>query len=561
MKRCPECRRDYFDDSLLYCLDDGNALLEGPATAPSPDETATAILSELGVPPSGGSGSEAATRAQIHTTEKTAILPSGSTELPKTKGFDKRLLLAPVLLAGIVLGGFFGYRYFSSNSKQIESIAVMPFVNESGNVDVEYLSDGMTETLIKSLSQLPNLSVKARSTVFAYKGKLASPKSIGDELGVQAILLGRVVQRGDALKLSLELVSTQTQDVIWTEQYDRRSSDLVSLQSEIAQDVSSKLRSRLTGEDRQILDKEYTNDPEAYRLYLQARFYLNKRVGKEYEKAEGFLRQAIARDPNFALGWVGLSEFIDDDDRPKAKEYILRALTIDNELSEAHAAYGYQLALDRDWAASERELARAIELDPSNFRAHQWNGTRLMYIGHYQESLAAFDRAISLEPTLADIRANRGTCLAAAGRLDEGIEETKKAIEIDPAYPWSHSALSFLYRMKGDHEASVEERARASELLDRPDLAAGLREAFRERGWKVYLEELFEQTSGAFPNLVRRASIHCELGRPDEAMTTLEQSAANGEWWLFIIKHDPQFDILRDNPRFQAIVKQFDPPQ
>ncbi|MGH9948404.1 MAG: tetratricopeptide repeat protein, partial [Pyrinomonadaceae bacterium] len=286
-----------------------------------------------------------------------------------------------------------------------------------------------------------------------------------------------------------------------------------------------------------------------------------KRVGKEYNKAEGYLRQALARDPNFALGFVGLAEFADDDDRSLAKEYILRALAIDNELSEAHGAYGYQLALDRDWVASERELTRAIELDPRNVRAHQSNGTRLMFIGRHQECLAAYDRAVELDPTYVDIRVNRGTCLAAAGRMDEAIADMKKAIEIDPSYPWAHSALSFLYRMKGDHAASVEARARSAELVDRPELAKRLRDTFRERGWKVYLQELFDQTSELFPNLVRRASILCELGKPDEALTLLEQSAAKGEWWLFIIKHDPQFDALRENPRFQAIVKQFDPPQ
>lgn len=542
MKRCPECGREY-DLSMSFCLDDGAELLYGPASASEP---ATAILHETAPP------SEARTRAQIHTTEEAAVLAKD--------GFDKRILLAPLMLAAIVLGGLFGYRYVTQ-ARQIESIAVMPFMNESGNADVEYLSDGMTETLIKSLSQLPNLSVKARNTVFAYKGKQTSAKSIGDELGVQAVLLGRVVQRGDDLKLSLELVDTATQDVIWTEQYDRKQTDLVRLQNEIAQDVSGKLKGKLTGNDQQKLGKVYTNDPEAYRLYLQARFYLNKRVGREYDMAEGYLQQALARDPNFALGYVGLAEFVDDDDRPRAKEYILRALAIDNELSEAHAAYGYQLTLDRDWAAAERELTRAIELDPRNVRAHQWNAQRLMFTGRYQECLAAFDRAIELEPTFADIRVNRATCIAAAGRMDEAIAEIKKAIEIDPNYPWSHSALSFLYRMKGDHEASVEHRARAAELADRPELAKRLRDTFRERGWKAYLQELFDQTSGLFPNQIRRASILCELGRPEEAMAALEQSAARGEWWLFIIKHDPQFDALRDDPRFQALVRQFDPPQ
>ncbi len=574
MKRCPECRRDYYDDTLRYCLDDGSGLLEGPASGSGAEnEPATAILSEPGAVATGFRDGDA-TRSQLLVSDQTAIM-SGGAEAERLSHFgelsERRSLsahrAAKPLAAGIVavlvlLGGFFGYRYFrSAGSIQINSIAVMPFVNESGNADVEYLSDGMAETLISSLSKLANLSVKARNAVFPYKGKEVSARQIGEELGVQAVLLGRLAERGGNIKLNLELVNAKTLDVIWSEQYDRKPGDLVSLQQEIARDVSSKLKLRLTGADQQNLAKKYTDDPEAYRLYLQARFYLNKRVGKEYDKAEGYLRQALARDPDFALGFVGLAEFIDDDNRPLAKEHILRALAIDNELSEAHAAYGYQLSLDREWAAAERELSRAIELDPRNARAHQLNGTRLMFIDRFDECLAAYDRAVELEPTFADIRVNRATCLAAAGRMDEGIAEMKKAIEIDPNYPWAHSALSFLYRMKGDHAASVEARARSTELVDRPDLARRLRETFRERGWKAYLQELFDQTTELFPNLIRRASILCELGKPDEAIVLLEQSAAIGEWWLFIIKHDPQFAVLRDDPRFQALVKQFDPPQ
>ena len=549
MKRCPECLRDYYDDSLLYCLDDGSPLLDGPASYDGP---ATAILSDSSDSPTGH---------QVHTTAAGAE-PRETLTSERHSLRAKSVATPVVAVIGVILvlgGGFVGYRYFSFNSKQIESIAVMPFVNDSGNADIDYLSDGMTETLISSLSKVADLSVKARSAVFVYKGREVSVKQVGDELGVQAVLLGRLAERGGNIKLNLELVNSRTLDVIWSEQYDRKQADLVALQTEIAGDVSSKLTSKLSGEDQQELSKKYTNDPEAYRLYLQARFYLNKRVGKEYEKAGPILQQAVARDPNFALGYVGLAEFNDDDDRLRAKEYILRALAIDNELSEAHSAYGYQLALDRDWAASERELKRAIELDPRNVRAHQNNGVRLMFIGRYQECQAALDRAIELEPTFADIRANRGSCIAASGRLDEGIAEFNKAIEIDPSYPWSHSGLSFLYRLKGDHAASVDSRARAAELADRPDLAKRLRDTFYERGWKAYLQELFDQTSGLFPNQVRRASILCELGKPEEAMIALERSAAHGEWWLFMVKHDPQFDILRDDPRFQAIVRQFDP--
>ena len=274
MKKCPQCGREY-DNTMMFCLDDGAELLYGPASGSEPpasaggqfDEPQTAILNETPPP------SEAATRAQIHTTEQTAVLPSGIADVPKSKSFDKRLLLAPLALAVIVLGGFFGYRYLATSSKQIESIAVMPFVNESGNADVEYLSDGMTETLISSLSQLPNLNVKGRSSVFRYKGKDIDTKTLGKELGVQAVLYGRVIQRGDQLTLSLELLDAATENVIWSGKYDRKQADVVSLQSEIAKDVSAKLKFRLSGAEETKVTKAATSDTEAYQAYLKGRYY------------------------------------------------------------------------------------------------------------------------------------------------------------------------------------------------------------------------------------------------------------------------------------------------
>src|SRR5881409_2020591 len=208
-------------------------------------------------------------------------------------------------LIAILFAGFFGYRYFGSdNSKHIESIAVMPFVNESGNADVEYLSDGMTETLITSLSQLPNLNVKARSSVFRYKGKETNPKTLGEELNVQAILNGRVAQRGDDLTLNLELVDVQTENVIWSERYNRKQTDLVALQSDIARDVSSKLTIKLSGADEQKVTKNYTQNAEAYKLYLQCRFYANKRTAKDSRKAIDCFQQAVGIDPNYAIAYA-----------------------------------------------------------------------------------------------------------------------------------------------------------------------------------------------------------------------------------------------------------------
>jgi TolB-like protein/lipoprotein NlpI len=545
MRRCPECRRDYHDDSLLYCLEDGTALIQG--SVPSPDEPQTAILHET-LPPN-----EAATRAQIHTTEQTAVLPSGLGNAPNAKGLDKRLLVAAVGLGLIVFGGYFGFKYLSP-TKQIDSIAVMPFVNDSGNAENEYLSDGMTETLIRSLSQVPGLNVKSRSSVFRYKGKQTDAKTLGGDLGVQAVLNGHVVQLGDQLRVSLELISAANENVIWTDTYDRKAGDLATLQNEIARDVSNNLRLRLTNSDQLKLAKTYTADAEAYRLYLLGRYYWNKRTSAEVAKGVPYFQQAVARDPNFALGYVGLADSDEDHERPLKKDYIRRALEIDPSLAEAHASLGYQYMLDYDWLDSERELKHSMELNPNYPQAHAWNGARLMMLGQYDDALANIERALDLDPAANGFNFYKGACLGVAGRRDEAIQQFKKIIEMDPTFPWAHSHLSRIYRLNGDYAAAAEERAISLELDGQPDLAKGTRESFARGGWEAVQEYMREKNATLFSAMLT------DDGK-DRWLAKLTKQAEDGSFWLFLIKTDPIFDPLRGDPRFDALVHKFDPPQ
>ncbi len=531
MKRCPQCNRIETDDTLAFCRVDGMTLVSDSSQLSG--EVGTA---RLGSP---SAVTEIETSFLPHTTDAvmsrstapTTVLPpqpplaTGALAKPKHR---RTAIAIAIIVAAVVIAAaaMIVNSYLSRSNASIQSVAVMPFVNASGNADLDYLSDGMTETLISSLSLLPNLNVKARSTVFRYKGKETNPQMLGRELNAQAILNGRVVQRGEQLTLSLELIDAQTENVIWSDKYERKHTDLVSLQNEIARDVSSKLKLKLSGAEQQKLAKSYTTDSEAYRLYLQGRFYLNKRVGNEFDKAEGYFRQAIAKDPNFALGYVGLAEFISERD------------------------------------SSERELKRAIELDPNNGRAYQWNGWRMMMMGLYDQALASFDRAIEIEPTRADIRNNRGACLVAAGRIDDGIAEIKKSMELDPTFPWAHSHISFVYRMKGDRAASVEERARAFELLDRADQATRMRESFAKSGWTGYLREIVSQDWGRLgTSQTRRASLLAELGEKEAAMASLNEAATKGDSWLFSIKYDPAFDPLRGDPRFKEVLKRLNLPE
>lgn len=565
MKRCPQCSRVESDEALKFCRVDGTTLISDSSSI---DQEAGTV--KLG---SGSVANVTATGILPQTTDAsinratapTTVLPAqppSSTTSELTKPNRRRAVVAvTVLLTAIVAAAavivFDSYRSRNSG-KSIQSIAVMPFVNASGNAELDYLSDGMTETLIRSLSQLPNLNVKARSTVFRYKGRESDAKTIGRELGVPAILQGRFTQRGDQLTLNLELIDAQTENVIWTDQYDRKSSDLVTLQNQIARDVTSKLKIQLTSADQLKLAKNYTNDPEVYRLYLQGRFYWNKRTKSEVDKAVVYFHQAVERDPNFALGWVGLADSFEGEDRPTKKEYIRRALQIDDSLAEAHASLGYQLMCDRDWLASERELKRAMTLDPNYAQSYAWNGVRLMMIGKYDESLAAIQRGLDLDPTANGINFYKGVCLAVSGRRDEAIQQFKRLQEMDPTFPWAHSFLSRFYAWTGDRAAAVDERAKAWEIDGKPEQARMFRESFAKGGWNGYLKEVLKLRT---PGTAAAAGDLAQLGEKEKAIEALNKAAEEGGFWLFLIKVDRAFDSLRGDPRFEALVKKFDAPK
>ncbi|MBV9216969.1 MAG: tetratricopeptide repeat protein, partial [Acidobacteria bacterium] len=518
MKRCPECRRDYYDDSLLYCLDDGSTLLEGPGSG---GESQTAILHETAPP------GEAVTKAQIHTTEQTAVLPSGFSDMPKARGLNKWLLLMPLALAVIALCVFFGYRYVTQ-AKQINSIAVLPFINESGNADVEYLSDGMTESLIRGLSQLPGLSVKARSSVFRYKGKDIDAQSIGKELGVQALLIGRLVGgRGDQLHLNLELVDAQTENVIWTDDYDRKPAELVSLLTVITHDVSTRIR---PSSNQDGFAKPYTDNSEAYQLYLQGRFFWNKRTLDGFQQAIGFFQKALALDPNYALAHTGLADSYaliaiyegayPKDVMPRAKQEALTALSLDPNLAEAHASLGQVLQnYDFDFAGAEKEYKKAIELNPNYASAHQWYGELLANLGRFNEALSSIDRALALDPFSLVIHRMKGSILSYARRPDEALQEMTKLVAMDPNFPGVHYDLYVLYELKGDHEKSVQEYAKQRELIGDAVGAERARKSFASGGWRGFLlDRVTNNEDYARFHHFHLAAFHLALGDKDRAM-------------------------------------------
>ncbi len=507
----------------------------------------------------------ATTTDVAHTTSSAEYIASGIKQ--HKRSFGAGLLI--LLVAAVGLGYWF-FAHRSANATQIESIAVLPFVNEGANADTEYLSDGMTETLISNLSQIPKLNIKARSSVFRYKGKETDAQTVGKELNVQAILNGRVVQRGDELVLYLELVDAMTGNRIWGDQYNKKLANLVSLQAEIARDVSDKLRVRLSGADEQRLAKNYTENTEAYKLYLQGRFYWNKRSPDGFRKAIEYFKQAIALDPNYALAYTGLADsysllpVFDNkatrrETMPLAKEAALKALSLNDNLAEAHVSLAPVLSdYDGDWAGAEQHYKRALELNPSYPTAHQWYGEMLVREGRFDEGLAETRRALELDPFSLITNLVLGINLNAARRYDEAINQIRKTLELDPNFADANHFLFEAYSNKGMYGEAVasysKQMALEGELLSEIEAT---KDAFNKSGWNGFLRHrinyLESRRDKVFAGEV--ASFYAGLGERDKAFAWLEKAYEDRNEGLTLLKVDAQFDNLRSDPRFQDLLR------
>lgn len=582
MKNCPKCGREY-DVTMSYCLDDGSELLYGPASE-SGDEPHTAILSAFGLPPSDGEPQDQdATRKFAAATAEPAeggtpyasdSLGQAFVSIPSRRSL-RRALPAAAAVAVIVLG-FFGYRYLNQ-TKQIESIAVIPFVNESGNADVDYLSDGMTETLINSLSQIANLSVKARSSVFRYKGKEIDLRKIASELNVQAILTGRIVQRGDQLTLNVELIDVATENSIWGNRYVRKSSELVSLQSELARDVSSELKSKLSARDSAKVEKTYTANAEAYQLYLKGRFSWNKRTPESLKQAIEFYDQAIERDPNYALAFSGLAETYvlyalygvtpAKESMPKAKTAIDRALSVDDSLAEAHAAHGKYLAFfEFDRSGSEREFRRAIELNPNYATAYQWLGLDFLVLTRrFDEGIRELRRAGEIDPLSPVIGADTANALGYAGRFDEAIDQARRTLELDPGFSYAHTTLGYALDGKGRFAEAIAAYEKAISLSDdgytRALLVRTLMRMGRRSEAERQMEALKQFASKSYVPNFCFAIVHTALGDKEAALALLEKDVEERSSYAVTIGIELALSDLRDDPRFKAMLKRMNLPE
>ena len=578
MKHCPTCNRAETDDSLAFCRADGTPLLSDAALAAAnlgtirltnPQDVESMPTRVLGSNTSGGLGSSTANQGASDSAV-TTLLPNSQISVatgPVGKRRSRRAILittAVVALVTVCFGLLYYFYRSGRSTAPIESIAVMPFINGSGNTEIEYLSDGMTETLINNLSQLPNVSVKARSSVFRYKGKEVEPQTVGNELGVQAILNGRVLQHGDELTLYLSLVDTRTGNQLWGEQYIRKQADLLSLQSDIGRDVSGKLRTKLSGAEEQKVIKSYPQNAEAYQLYLHGRFFWNKRTPESIQKAIEYFQLAIEKDATYALGYAGLSDGYTllayyggapgQEALPKAKDAALRAVALDDTLAESHTSLGFVSVLyDYDYVTAEREYKRAIELNPNYALAHQNLGVMLNRVGRDEEGMAMLRRALELEPFSAVLNRLYGDILFCNRRYDEALAQLKKTLELDPAFSTAYLSLSGVYLVTRKYSDSVESFVKYQELSGRRELAELARERFAAGAWPGFLRAMTAlESDGLSPFLA--ATFHTQLGQKDEAFARLDQSLENREHLLLYIRVDPRLDALRDDPRFEDLV-------
>jgi serine/threonine protein kinase/tetratricopeptide (TPR) repeat protein len=487
-------------------------------------------------------------------------------------------LILTLALAVLVIVAVSFYLYSIRSSKTaIDSIAVLPFVNATGDPNSDYLSDGITESLINTFSQLqPKLRVIPRSTVFRYQGQQIDPQEIGRKLGVRAVLTGRVTQHGDTVNIQTELSDVDQDSQIWGEQYNRRLSDLLAVQEEITSQIAEKLRLRLSVEEKKRLTKRQTENPEAYQLYLKGVYHAAKFDTKELEIGLGYLKQAVAADPNYALAYHGLSYYyylvMDwtmpcNEAMPKAKEATERALAIDDTLAVAHADLGaIYFWYDWNWPAAEKEFKRAIELDPNDALTRESYGWYLVAMGRTEEGLAQAKLSQQLDPLNQEHTSVLGWELYLAHRYDESIEQQRKAIELEPNYWPGHSWLGHALVQKGrlpEAIASFQKAVSIEHVIAEPTMGLGRAYAIsgkKDEARKV-LAELNDRSKHPFVSSYLMADFYAGLGDKDQAFASLERAYEERSWYMTHLKLDPELDPLRSDPRFADLVKRVGLPQ
>jgi TolB-like protein/Flp pilus assembly protein TadD/predicted Ser/Thr protein kinase len=481
------------------------------------------------------------------------------------------LVLVAFAVVGWLLFSRFGVDLKGSKTGLIDSIAVLPLENRSNDPDADYISDGVTESINNSLARLPSLKVTPHSVAFHYKGKSMDFQKVGDALGVQSILTGRVSLRGDELTIGVELDDVRNGKQLWGEQYNRKVVDLLAVQNDIAREVSQRLRSQLSAADQQKLTKGSTDNPEAYQLYLKGKFYTNKFTKDGFAKGIDYFNQAIGIDPNYGLAFNGLAyNYINQDDwfmppnqaGPKARDAADRALAIDDADADAHVsraivAHWYEW----DWAAAEREFKRAIELNPNDSEAHGYYSWFLAPMGRKEEAIAEAKRSQQLDPFSSLGNFIVGSALVFTRQWDPAIEQLRGAKELDPNFWFAPCFLGRAYEHKGRLPEAIAEFRRALELEnDNPEIWSDLGHAYALSGNRAEAQKVLSHLKGLAPRSYVApfdfALVHAGLGEKTPAIAWLNRAYTERSYYMAVyLTTDERLDSLRSDPRFADLLR------
>jgi TolB-like protein len=510
-------------------------------------------------------------------TESTSV-PAAPVSPDQT--FERRKLLWVLAgIAAIALVTVVVWYLRPGRTTQIDSIAVLPFTNGGGDANTDYLSDGITESLIDSLTHVPDLKVKSRQSVFRYKGKEVDVQKAGNDLGVSALVSGRVVPRGENIEVSAELTNVRDNTELWGQRYSGKSADIISLQQRIAGDIAARLRSQLSSSQKQQVTKQGTQNPEAYELYLKGRYEWNKRTVPGIDASISYFNQAIAKDPGYALAYSGLSDAYSvlsyygsppNETYPKSNAAARKALELDSTLARAHAVLAAnEMEYDWDFAGGEAEYKKAFELDPNDATAHQWHAEDIGWIGgRAQESIAEIDRAHELDPLSPIISVEAGHLRAVARDYDAAITLCQKVANENPTFARAYLCLAQSYWGKGLYPQVVEQMKLYGQLLgdrNEADFASALERGFHAEGWKGALAKAIDarlaQRKTGYSSSYNIAALYAALGNKDEAFKWLNTAYQERDWQMEALKTDFLLDALHSDPRFPELVRKVGLPQ
>lgn len=523
------------------------------------------------------------TRSDTRTSPSLATMTADGERSTTTAKSNRGIYLG---ILGLIIFALVGSGiYYYASRRPINSVAVLPFANDSGDPNAEYLSDGITESIIRSLSQLPNLKIMSRNAVFRFKGKNIDPQDVGRSLNVGAVLTGRLVKVGDRLIIHTELIDVSDGSQLWGAEYNNNPSDILLVQEEISRKISEKLRLQLTGADEEKLTKRYTVSSEAYEQYLRGRYFWNKRDEEGLRNGIRYFRQAQEKDPHYALAFSGLADsyaLLGDigvvpprEEMIKAKTAAERAVEIDPALAEGYTSRAFvKLAYDWDWLSAEADFKKALELNPKYPTAHQWYASYLVQMGKFDRAKQEIEQAHQLDPLSPIISSNAGFYSYLQSRYDEAIQQYKKTLQTDSQFWVAHHYLGLAYAKKGMQREAIEELRllldspgtgplREGSVEKDPEVAASLGFVYAEAGQKAQAEAILDRLKALsdkrYVSPLYMAIVYTGLNQNDAAIDQLNQAFDNRHPGLVLIRVDPLFDKLRGDARFQELVAKFEP--